>query len=99
MQGIGYALSEDCPMVEGNPTSTLFANYLIPSTMDAPDIMVDVVESGEGRGPLGARGIGEPPVGPPAAAIASAVENAIGHRPRRCRSHRSEFWPCSTRPA
>ena len=68
-------------MVEGNPTSTLFANYLIPSTMDAPDVMVDIVESGEGRGPLGARGIGEPPIGPPAAAIASAIEKAIGHRP------------------
>jgi CO/xanthine dehydrogenase Mo-binding subunit len=81
MQGIGYALTEECPMVEGNPTSTLFANYLIPSTMDAPDVMVDIVESGEGRGPLGARGIGEPPIGPPAAAIASAIENAIGRRP------------------
>jgi CO/xanthine dehydrogenase Mo-binding subunit len=81
MQGIGYAMSEECAMVEGNPTSTLFANYLIPSTMDAPDIQVDVIESGEGRGPLGARGIGEPPIGPPAAAIASAIENAIGRRP------------------
>ena len=81
MQGIGYALAEECAMVEGNPTSTLFANYLIPSTMDAPDVMVDIVESGEGRGPLGARGIGEPPIGPPAAAIASAIENAIGRRP------------------
>lgn len=81
MQGIGYALSEECVMVDGNPTSTLFANYLIPSSMDAPDIMVDIVESGEGRGPLGARGIGEPPIGPPAAALASAIENAIGRRP------------------
>jgi CO/xanthine dehydrogenase Mo-binding subunit len=83
MQGIGYALSEECVMVDGNPTSTLFANYLVPSSMDAPDILVDIVESGEGRGPLGARGIGEPPIGPPAAAIASAIENAIGRRPTR----------------
>lgn len=82
-QGIGYALSEDCPSVEGNPVSTLFANYLIPSTMDIPDLWVDIVESGEGRGPLGARGIGEPPIGPPAATIASAVEAAIGRRPTR----------------
>ena len=80
-QGIGYALSEDCPSIDGNPVSTLFANYLIPSTMDIPDLWVDIVESGEGRGPLGARGIGEPPIGPPAATIASAVEAAIGRRP------------------
>lgn len=83
VQGIGYALSEDCPSVEGNPVSTLFANYLIPSTMDIPDVWVDIVESGEGRGPLGARGIGEPPIGPPAATIASAVEAAVGRRPTR----------------
>jgi CO/xanthine dehydrogenase Mo-binding subunit len=83
VQGIGYALTEECVLTEGNPVSTLFADYLIPSAMDVPDIQVDVVESGEGRGPLGARGIGEPPIGPPAAAIACAVENATGRRPTR----------------
>lgn len=81
MQGLGYALMEDCPLDEGQAVSTLFANYLIPSSMDMPDIEVAVVESGEGRGPLGARGIGEPPIGPPAATIASAIEDAIGVRP------------------
>ena len=81
MQGLGYALMEDCPADEGQPISTLFANYLIPSSMDMPDINVAVVESGEGRGPLNARGIGEPPIGPPAATIASAIEDAIGVRP------------------
>jgi CO/xanthine dehydrogenase Mo-binding subunit len=44
---------------------------------------VDFLESGEGRGPLNARGIGEPPVGPSAATIASAVEDALGVRPRQ----------------
>jgi nicotinate dehydrogenase large molybdopterin subunit len=80
-QGIGYALMEDCVTDEGHPLSSLFADYLIPSAMDLPDIGVAVVESGEGRGPLNARGIGEPPIGPPAATIASAVEAAIGVRP------------------
>ncbi|MFI8790522.1 xanthine dehydrogenase family protein molybdopterin-binding subunit [Streptomyces sp. NPDC055105] len=81
MQGIGYALTEECVLVDGNPFSNLFANYLIPCSMDVPDVQVDLVESGEGRGPFNARGIGEPPIGPPAAAIASAIENAIGRRP------------------
>src|SRR5690606_36669924 len=80
-QGIGYALMEDCPTDDGRPLSSLFADYLVPSSMDLPDIGVAVVESGEGRGPLNARGIGEPPIGPPAATIASAVEDAIGIRP------------------
>lgn len=83
MQGLGYALREECPMEDGNPVSTLFANYLMPSAMDMPDIATEVVESGEGRGPLNARGIGEPPIGPPAATIASAIEDAIGVRPTR----------------
>lgn len=81
MQGVGYALMEDWVLEEGQPDSTLFANYLIPSAMDMPDINVHVVESGDGRGPLNARGIGEPPIGPPAATIASAIHNAIGTRP------------------
>lgn len=80
-QGIGYALTEDCITDAGHPLSSLFADYLIPTAMDLPDIQVAVVESGEGRGPLNARGIGEPPIGPPAATIASAVEAAIGVRP------------------
>jgi CO/xanthine dehydrogenase Mo-binding subunit len=80
-QGIGYALTEDCVAEQGHPLSSLFADYLIPTAMDLPDIGVALVESGEGRGPLNARGIGEPPIGPPAATIASAVEAAIGVRP------------------
>ncbi|ART71663.1 xanthine dehydrogenase [Mycobacterium dioxanotrophicus] len=80
-QGIGYALTEDCVTDAGHPLSSLFADYLIPTAMDLPDIQVSVVESGEGRGPLNARGIGEPPIGPPAATLASAVEAAIGVRP------------------
>lgn len=80
-QGIGYALTEDCVTEDGHPLSSLFADYLIPTAMDLPDIQVAIVESGEGRGPLNARGIGEPPIGPPAATIASAVEDAVGIRP------------------
>jgi nicotinate dehydrogenase large molybdopterin subunit len=83
MQGLGYALMENFEITEGQPQSALFANYLIPSSMDMPDIQTEVVESGEGRGPLNARGIGEPPIGPPAAAVASAIEDAVGVRPTR----------------
>lgn len=82
-QGIGYALMEDCVAEEGHPLSSLFADYLIPTSMDLPDIKVAYVESGEGRGPLNARGVGEPPIGPPAATIASAIEAAIGIRPKQ----------------
>jgi len=63
-----------------NLTSGLF-QYLIPTSTDVPDIETVILESGEGMGPFGARGIGEPPIGPPAAAVASAIHDATGARP------------------
>jgi CO/xanthine dehydrogenase Mo-binding subunit len=81
MQGLGYALTEDMAIQDGYPQAVLFANYLIPNAQDFPDVLVSIVESGEGKGPLGARGIGEPPIGNVAATIASAIQDAIGVRP------------------
>jgi CO/xanthine dehydrogenase Mo-binding subunit len=83
MQGLGYALTEDMAIEDGYVQAALFANYLIPNAQDFPDVLVDIVESGEGKGPLGARGIGEPPIGNVAATIASAIQDAIGVRPDR----------------
>ena len=83
MQGLGYALTEDMVIEDGYAQAALFANYLIPNARDFPDVLVDIVESGEGKGPLGARGIGEPPIGNVAATIASAIHDAIGVRPDR----------------
>ncbi len=83
MQGLGYALTEDMAIEDGYVQAVLFANYLIPNAQDFPDVLVDIVESGEGKGPLGARGIGEPPIGNVAATIASAIQDAIGVRPDR----------------
>ena len=80
VQGIGYALTEKIVIDEGNNLSSLFADYLIPTAMDVPDIETIVLEVAEGKGPFGARGIGEAPVGPTAAAIASALADAVGVR-------------------
>jgi CO/xanthine dehydrogenase Mo-binding subunit len=81
MQGLGYALTEDMAIDDGYVQASLFANYLIPNSHDFPDVAVAIIESGEGKGPLGARGIGEPPIGNVAATIASAIQDAIGVRP------------------
>ncbi len=83
MQGLGYALMEEIILDEGRIASSLFANYLIPTSDDMPDVMVDIVESGEGKGPMNARGIGEPPIGNSAPTIANAITDAIGCRPTR----------------
>jgi CO/xanthine dehydrogenase Mo-binding subunit len=81
VQGLGYALMEEVILDHGFPTSALFANYLIPGSMDMPDVRVEIIESGDGKGPFGARGIGEAAIGPAAAAVASAIADAIGARP------------------
>jgi xanthine dehydrogenase molybdenum-binding subunit len=79
-QGIGYALSEEIRIVDGTNLTGLFADYLVPVATDLPDIDAIVLELGEGKGPFGARGIGEPAISPCAATIASAVADAIGVR-------------------
>ena len=80
VMGIGQALTEEVVLDNGNSLSALFANYLIPTALDLPDLQPVVVQSGEGKGPFNARGIGEPPTGPPPAAIASAIQDAVGVR-------------------
>ena len=81
VMGTGQALLEEIALEDGNNLTTLFANYLIPTALDVPDVRPIALESGEGKGPFHARGIGEPPTGPPPAAIASAVWDAVGVRP------------------
>ncbi len=48
------------------------------TSLDAPKIDTILVESVDAIGPFGAKGIGEPPVAPPQAALANAIYNAIG---------------------
>jgi CO/xanthine dehydrogenase Mo-binding subunit len=77
---MGLALTEDCCVRHGKAEAHDFSTYLIPTSMDIPPIEVVILESGEGEGPFGARGIGEPPHNITPAAIANAVSRAIGVR-------------------
>jgi CO/xanthine dehydrogenase Mo-binding subunit len=81
VQGLGQALLEEIVVQDGVNLTGGFFQYLIPTAMDVPDIEAVVLESGEGLGPFGARGIGEPPIGPPLAVISSAIADAVGARP------------------
>jgi xanthine dehydrogenase molybdenum-binding subunit len=78
--GLGYALSERVVFEDGQNMTGSFAQYLIPTAVEVPEIVPVVLESGEGMGPFNARGIGEPPIGPPAPAVAAAIEAATGAR-------------------
>jgi CO/xanthine dehydrogenase Mo-binding subunit len=80
VMGLGYALSERVVYEDGINLTGSFAQYLIPTAVEAPEIEPIVLESGEGLGPYGARGIGEPPIGAPAPAVAAALADALGRR-------------------
>ena len=82
MQGIGWALTE--AMIyngDGQLITATWADYTVPQVEHLPDRMETViVEVPTDHGPLGARGVGEPPVVPTAAAIANALADALGVR-------------------
>jgi CO/xanthine dehydrogenase Mo-binding subunit len=80
VQGIGLALYEDCYVKKGRVEAHDFSTYLIPTSLDIPPMEITLLESGEGQGPFGARGIGEPPCNTTTAAIANAVSRAVGVR-------------------
>jgi CO/xanthine dehydrogenase Mo-binding subunit len=76
--GLGYALSERLVFEGAQNLTAMFAQYLIPTAVEVPAVEPVIVESGEGFGPFNARGIGEPPIGPPAPAVAAAIRDAVG---------------------
>ena len=80
MQGIGYAMMEELTIEDGSVTSLSFGDYKIPTSQDIPELRTVLVESDAGTGPYRTKSIGENPIGPPAAAIANAVEDAVGVR-------------------
>ena len=82
IQGIGYAMMEELPVEEGRVTSVHFGDYKIPTIRDLPELQTVLLESESGVGPYKIKGIGENPNVPVAAAIANAVEDAVGVRIR-----------------
>ncbi len=81
VQGIGWALFEGMTYDEHGQllTSTLM-DYALPLGKDVPTITPLLVEVPSELGPFGAKGVGEPPVVPVAAAIANAIRDAVGVR-------------------
>ncbi len=84
VQGLGWALYEGMVYDEAGQLLTgSWAEYAIPhSDQAAASIETVMVEVPSDHGPLGARGVGEPPVTPTAAAVANAIAAATGKRPQ-----------------
>jgi CO/xanthine dehydrogenase Mo-binding subunit len=80
VMGMGYAMMEGVLIDEGIVVTTNFGENKIPSICDIPCLKTVIQEFPVGNGPYGGMSIGEPPVVPTAAAIANAVEDAVGVR-------------------
>jgi CO/xanthine dehydrogenase Mo-binding subunit len=56
-----------------------FTDYLIPTTLDLPELRVAaILEEPEPGAPFGAKGVGEAPTVSSGAAVASAIRAAVG---------------------
>jgi CO/xanthine dehydrogenase Mo-binding subunit len=79
-QGIGLALMEEIQTRDGVITNASFTDYLIPTFLDMPPVVSDLVEEPEPDAPYGVKGVGEPPAVVSTAAVASALRDATGRR-------------------
>jgi len=77
-QGLGLAVMEEIVMKDGKVRNPSFTDYLLPTALDAPDVVAVMIEEYEPQAPLGAKGIGEPPCISVTPAIVAAIRNAIG---------------------
>ena len=92
VHGVGNALFEFVGYDEtGQPNTTTFADYLMPTAAEMPNIEVMFRESLCPLNPLGVKGVGEGGTVPVAAAIVSAVEDAL--RPFGVRIARAPITP------
>ncbi|HLI24929.1 MAG TPA: hypothetical protein VKU91_08225, partial [Acidimicrobiales bacterium] len=55
-----------------------FTDYLIPTTLDMPEVAATLIEEPEPGAPYGAKGVGEPPTISSGPAVAAAVRDATG---------------------
>ena len=79
-QGIGGALFEEFVYDEtGQPLSSTFADYVMPGTTEVPAAQILLTEDAPSPlNPLGIKGAGEGGINAVGAAVASAIDDALG---------------------
>ena len=73
VMGLGYALSEELPMENGQLKTKRYGKMGIPRIKNIPKIVVKMVEVEDPLGPYGAKGVGEIGNIPTAGAVANAL--------------------------
>jgi xanthine dehydrogenase molybdenum-binding subunit len=80
VMGQGYALTENLVVEGGRIRNPNFRDYKLVTAPEIPDMDIAFIESMDGEGPQGAKGVGEAPAICIAAATANAIYNATGVR-------------------
>ena len=77
--GDSHALFEAVHVVDGKVLTTGFHDYLVPTALDLPDnVCVLILESGNGTGLSGAKGVGESAAVAAPIAITNALYDSLG---------------------
>ncbi len=100
-QGLGFALMEEIQVEDGLIRNASFTDYLVPTALDIPPIVVDFIEHAEPGAPYGVKGIGELPTVVAAPAIVAALRHATGRALNRLPVRPDDLLglrPVSTRP-
>ena len=79
-QGLGYALCEDFIVQDGEVQTKNLTTYIVPTSLDVPDLESIPVEIEEPSGPFGLKGAGEIAIDGPLPAVANAIADACGIR-------------------
>jgi xanthine dehydrogenase D subunit len=82
-QGMGLALWEELDVADGRIRNASFTDYLIPTILDMPPVISELVEEPEPAVPFGAKGVGEPSTIVAGAAVAAALRDATGRELNR----------------
>ena len=78
-QGLGNAILERIEFDrDAQPLTTTLADYMIAGACDLPSIAIHHLESPTDHNPLGVKGVGESGTVPATAAVAAAIEDALG---------------------
>ena len=78
---LGFSMFEKMYIDGGQVTNASLADYKIPSIHDVPPVMEnEAVDTYQGNGPFGAKGVGELATFGVSPAIANAIDDAIGVR-------------------
>lgn len=78
LQALGFATLEELKLKDGRLSNDRMTNCIIPTALDAPELVVKLVENPYDGGPFGAKGIGELPMDGGAPAVLAAIEHATG---------------------